>query len=104
MPLAAAETFRALALTGLLFGFAQGDWAQTGSYLISTLAGGGMPATAAAGTSLSIPVSYGIAADSSGNIYFSSPGLNAVFKADPTGLVTRIAGTGTAGQSGIGGP
>ncbi|MGA3238396.1 MAG: protease pro-enzyme activation domain-containing protein [Bryobacteraceae bacterium] len=72
--------------------------------LISTLAGGAMPSTQAPGASLSIPVSYGVAVDSSGNTYFPSPTLNAVFKADPTGLVTRIAGTGVAGQSGDGGP
>jgi len=77
--------------------------AQT-SPLISTLAGQVMPPTAAPGTSVSIPVTYGIAADSSGNTYFPSPYLNAVFKADPTGMVTRVAGTGVAGSSGDGGP
>ena len=72
--------------------------------LISTLAGGAMPPTAAPGASVSIPVSYGVAVDSSGNSYFPSPNLNAVFKADPTGVVTRIAGTGASGYSGDGGP
>jgi sugar lactone lactonase YvrE len=72
--------------------------------LISTLAGGAMPPTPALGTSVSIPVSYGVAVDSSGNVYFPSPNLNAVFKADPTGVVTRIAGTGVPGQLGDGGP
>ncbi len=70
------------------------------NYLISTLAGGTMPPTAALGTSLSIPVSYGVATDLAGNVYFPSPNLNAVFKADLTGVVTRIAGTGVAGYSG----
>ncbi len=32
------------------------------------------------------------------------PNLNAVFKADPTGVVTRIAGTGVVGYSGDSGP
>jgi len=77
---------------------------QAISPLISTLAGGAMPPTPAPGPSVSIPVSYGVAVDSSGNIYFPSPTLNAVFKADPTGVVTRIAGTGVPGQSGDGGP
>jgi uncharacterized repeat protein (TIGR01451 family) len=71
--------------------------------LISTLAGGAMPPTAAPGASLSIPVSYGVAADAAGNVYFPSPNLNAVFKADPSGVVTRIAGTGIAGHLGDGG-
>ena len=72
--------------------------------LISTLAGGNMPATGAPGASVSIPVSYGLAVDASGNTYFSSPSLNAVFKADPTGMVARVAGTGAVGSSGDGGP
>jgi uncharacterized repeat protein (TIGR01451 family) len=77
---------------------------QTIYPLISTLAGGAMPPTAAPGASVSIPISFGIAVDSSGNTYFSSPNLNAVFKADPTGVVTRIAGTGASGYSGDNGP
>lgn len=79
---------------------------QAGIYpTISTLAGGpSMPANAAAGASLSIPVSYGIAADSSGSVYFASPTLNVVFKVGSNGVVTRIAGTGSAGQLGDGGP
>ena len=72
--------------------------------LISTLAGGGLPATQAPGTSFSIPLSNGIAVDSAGNVYFSSPTLNAVLKMDPTGMVTRVAGTGVSGQAGDSGP
>ncbi len=72
--------------------------------LVSALAGGAMPPTAAPGASVSIPVSYGVAADVSGNVYFPSPNLNAVFKADPSTVVIRIAGTGVAGQPGDGGP
>ncbi|HUI57792.1 MAG TPA: protease pro-enzyme activation domain-containing protein [Bryobacteraceae bacterium] len=72
--------------------------------LITRLAGGAMPLTAAQGTSISIPVSYGVAVDSTGNAYFPSPNLNAVFMADPTGVVTRIAGTGAPGHSGDSGP
>jgi subtilase family serine protease len=72
--------------------------------VISTLAGGAMPATASPGTSLSIPVSYGIAVDSSGNGYFISANFNVVFKVDAAGVVTRFAGTGVAGYSGDSGP
>ncbi len=74
------------------------------SYLISTLAGGAMPATATLGTSVSIQIPVGLAIDSSGYVYFSSPGLNSVFKADPSGALVRIAGTGVAGYSGDGFP
>ncbi len=75
-----------------------------GALLISTLAGGTMPATPNYGSSLAIPVGYGLAADSAGNVYFPSPYLSAVFKKDPSGIVTRVAGIGTVGQEGIGGP
>jgi len=71
--------------------------------VISTLAGGQPPATPALGTSISVSVSYGVAPDSLGNVYFPSPALNAVFKADPSGVVTRIAGAGAAGSTGDGG-
>ncbi|HEY6343299.1 MAG TPA: protease pro-enzyme activation domain-containing protein [Bryobacteraceae bacterium] len=75
----------------------------TQSYpLISALAGGVTPSTSGQGTSVSIPVSYGVAVDSAGNTYFPSPNLNAVFKADPTGMVTRLAGSGIVGFSGDG--
>jgi sugar lactone lactonase YvrE len=74
------------------------------AYLISTLAGGLLePPTAASATGVSISLSYGVAVDSSGNVYFPSPSLNAVFKANTSGVVTRIAGTGSTGYSGDGG-
>ena len=89
-----------ITITGQAFTVTQG-----GIYpLIATLAGGAMPATAAPGTSVSIPISYGVAVDASGNAFFPSPNLNAVFKADPSGVVTRIAGTGDSGYSGDSGP
>ncbi|SPF33820.1 NHL repeat containing protein (modular protein) [Candidatus Sulfopaludibacter sp. SbA4] len=95
-----AQRAGTIAIAGQTFTVTQG-----GIYpLISTLAGGAMPATPAPGLSVSIPVSYGVAVDSSGNTYFPSPNLNAVFKADPSGVVTRIAGTGVSGYSGDGGP
>ena len=43
-----------------------------------------------------------VAVDALGNVYFSSPNL--VFKMDSRGLLTRVAGNGTAGYSGDGGP
>ena len=64
-----------------------------------------MPPTGAPGTSVSIPVYLWLAVDASGKAA-TSPArtLNAVFKADPTGTVTRVAGTGAVGSSGDGGP
>ncbi len=43
-----------------------------------------------------------VATDAQGNVYFSSPNL--VFKMDAQGFLTRVAGNGTAGFSGDGGP
>lgn len=72
--------------------------------VISTLAGGGVPLAAVPGTSVAIPVSWGVAVDSAGNVYFSSTALNAVFKLDTVGVVMWLAGNGAPGSSGDGGP
>ena len=78
------------------------------SYVISTYAGGatqgnagdGGPATAAA---LSAPRNPVI--DSSGNLFFIDFGNHVVRKiAAGTGVITTVAGNGTAGYSGDGGP
>jgi uncharacterized protein (TIGR03437 family) len=77
----------------LSYGFAQ-------SYTVTTIAGGvPRPATPAASGSISSPV--GAAVDPAGNVYFFS--LNCIFKLDPGGGLTRIAGDYTAGYSGDGG-
>jgi len=78
---------------------------SSSGYLISTIAGGNiMPATPILGTSASVTPTRGVAVDSAGNAYFANGFLHAVFKLDPSGLLTRVAGTGTAGYSGDGGP
>ncbi len=78
-------------------------------YTVTTIAGGQMPATAAySGSLIVIPALSGLAADSAGNIYFSSGnqflgGSNVVFKLDSAGTLTRVAGNGIAGFSDDGG-
>ena len=76
--------------------------------VISTIAGNGTagysgdsgPATAA---ELSSP--YGIAIDNAGNLYFADTANNRVRKvASGTGIISTIAGNGTAGYAGDGGP
>jgi sugar lactone lactonase YvrE len=76
---------------------------------IETIAGGGTvkPANAKDGTAatklrLSHP-SY-VAIDDSGNVYFSDFIENVVMRIDPSGGATRVAGTGTSGSGGDGGP
>jgi len=74
------------------------------SQVIQTFAGGaandGRPATQIA---LAIPL--GTAVDASGNIYIAEALMNRVRRVSATsGIVTTVAGTGTAGFSGDGGP
>jgi trimeric autotransporter adhesin len=72
------------------------------SYTISTFAGGGLPVNVA-GPSASIGNPSGIAADAAGNIFLV--GQNALLRLDgKTGILTRVAGNGTPGFSGDGGP
>ena len=63
-------------------------WGQP--YVISTIAGGAPPPTPIAATNASLPLPPGVAADTIGDIYFTSD--NAVFKIDATGALTRVAG------------
>lgn len=70
-------------------------------YVISTAAGGAPTPTPVTALSAAVqPVS--VAADDSGNLYFSSS--QSVFKVDANGVLTRLAGTGRRGFSGDGGP
>ncbi len=84
----------------ILIGITSTLWAQ--QYVISTYAGGAPPPTPIAGVSASIGIPTGVATDPAGNVYFSS--LNCVLKLDPSGVLTRVAGTSRAGYSGDGGP
>jgi hypothetical protein len=43
-----------------------------------------------------------VAVDNNGNLYIAGPSI--VFKVDPSGMLTRIAGNGHNGFSGDGGP
>ncbi len=68
---------------------------------IDTFAGGWLPTLEPA---LTVPLGkpLGLAADSAGNLYFSSDFFHAVFKLDRSSSLTRVAGTGLAGFSGDG--
>jgi sugar lactone lactonase YvrE len=77
--------------------------------------GDGGPATSAQlqleSVALAPPLSYyvdppppGIAVDNSGNVYVADIGNYRVRKISPDGIITTVAGSGTAGFSGDGGP
>src|SRR5262249_54543556 len=73
---------------------------QAQTYVISTVAGSGAPVTPAAATQASIGDPARLATDAAGNVYFGS--LHSIFKIDPAGNMTRVAGNGRAGYSGDG--
>ena len=74
--------------------------------LIAVVAGNGTPGFSgdngpAASAQLNTP--FGVAVDSAGNVYFADSGNNRVRKV-VNGTITTVAGNGTAGFSGDGGP
>ena len=66
---------------------------------ISGYSGDGGPATAA-----NLGTLWGIATDKHGNIFIVDGDCNCIRKIDTFGIINTIAGTGTAGFSGDGGP
>lgn len=71
-------------------------------YDISTVAGGGPNSLTALNASIGYPDS--IAFDGTGNTYIADSYSGHVFKEDTTGTLTVVAGNGTHGYSGDGGP
>jgi sugar lactone lactonase YvrE len=75
--------------------------------IISTVAGNGLccfsgdggPAT---GASLAAP--FGVAVDGAGNLFIADSNNQRIRKVDPSGIITTVAGNGTFGFSGDGGP
>jgi uncharacterized protein (TIGR03437 family) len=70
--------------------------------MITTIGGGAPPTTPVTGVNTSIGQPQNAAADSAGNIYFSSG--NAVYKLTSAGSLTLFAGNARVGYSGDGGP
>jgi trimeric autotransporter adhesin len=73
--------------------------------IITTVAGGGNNGSGDGGpaTSAKLRRPFGIAADRSGNIYFTGAD-NRSRKVSVAGIITTVAGNGTPGYSGDGGP
>ena len=64
--------------------------------IISTMVGDG--------TTAQLNGPYGVAVDSSGNLYVTDSGNNYIHKVDTNGNSSTVAGNGTAGYTGDGGP
>jgi DNA-binding beta-propeller fold protein YncE len=76
------------------------------SGIITTVAGTGTQGYSGDGgnaTSAQINKSYGVALDSSSNLYVADSDNHRIRKVSPSGIITTVAGTGTAGYSGDGG-
>ena len=79
-----------------------------GTGVITTVAGtgaGGFSGDGGLATSAQLIIPRGVALDGLGNLYISDSGNNHVRRVDTaTGVITTVAGNGTAGFSGDGGP
>ncbi len=71
-------------------------------FTIQTFAGGGIPQNIQGTSAVLEP--GGLAADTNGNVFFTVGSLNIVLKLDTNGVLTLVAGNGTPGFSGDGGP
>ncbi len=77
------------------------------SGVISTVAGKGTAGYSGDGgpaSSAELSTPSGVAVDTSGNIYIADSSNNCVRKVDASGVISTVAGNGTAGYSGDGGP
>jgi hypothetical protein len=91
--------------TALLFGFIY-SFLNLNAQNIYTFAGSGTSGYSGDGGSAQlaqIGSLYGITCDAAGNVYFSDDTYH-IRKISTTGIITTIAGTGTSGYSGDGGP
>jgi hypothetical protein len=79
----------------------------TTSGQIDTVAGNGLfhfSGNGGPATSATLDFPTGVTGDQAGNIYFTEPFLNRIRKIGTDGTISVLAGTGTQGYSGDGGP
>jgi len=77
------------------------------SGIMSTIAGRGImgfSGDGGAGTAAELDYPRGITVDGSGNVYFADQLNNRIRKISSTGIISTVAGDGTSGYSGDGGP
>ncbi len=73
---------------------------------VTTVAGNGFsdPIDNGPAVNSGLNLPYGIAIDTAGNLYIADSANNRIRKVDTTGKITTVAGTGTKGFTGDGGP
>jgi len=77
------------------------------SGIITTIAGTGVAGFSGDGgpaTSAQLTSPYAVSFDQAGNIYIADAGNSRIRKIDAAGIITTVAGNGTQGSSGDGGP
>ena len=75
--------------------------------IITTVAGNGIAAYSGDGgpaTDASLEYPYGVAVDASGNLFIADTDSQRIRKVGTNGIITTVAGDGTSGYSGDGGP
>src|SRR5438046_1530464 len=85
------------------YGCAQGSL-RPGAYRIETVAGNPRNGDVGPATAAQISNIQGVAADRAGNIYLSDTDNHRVRRISFDGVITTVAGTGSAGYSGDTGP
>lgn len=92
---------------GLIMGDAERIRTISASGIINTIAGTGISGFSGDGGMAAAAKIFGpsdFAYDAAGNLYFSDENNHRIRKITPTGIISTVAGTGTAGFSGDGGP
>jgi uncharacterized protein (TIGR03437 family) len=74
------------------------------TYRIETIAGSDLPGDGGSATLAQLGNIQGVAADRAGNIYLSDTDRHRIRKITSSGVISTVAGNGTAGFSGDGGP
>jgi uncharacterized protein (TIGR03437 family) len=101
------NAMKPLLLLPLVLGWTQSVWGGDSSraiYRIETVAGSSLIGDGGPATAAQIGSIQGLAVDRSGNLYLSDTDHHRVRKINAAGIISTLAGTGTAGFSGDGGP